>query len=68
MKKSLTTEKKKEVLMWIKKFTRLSTTRLYNLLNLSLQNTKDLLEEMSGKDKSIIKEVETKATYWSLKK
>jgi hypothetical protein len=68
MKESLKKEKKKETLMWLKRFGRLATTRLYNLLNISLASTKELLDEMASKDKTIVKEEETKATYWSVKK
>jgi membrane-anchored glycerophosphoryl diester phosphodiesterase (GDPDase) len=68
MKESLKKEKKKETLMWIKRFGRLSTTRLLNLLNISLASTKELLDEMAIKDKTIIKEEETNSIYWSEKK
>jgi hypothetical protein len=68
MKDNLKQEKKREALIWIKKFNRLSTTRLFNLLCLSVNSTKELLDEMANKDKTILKEEETNAVYWSIKK
>jgi hypothetical protein len=68
MKENLKKEKKREALMWIRKFNRLSTTRLFNLLCLSVKSTKELLDEMANKDKTILKEEETNAVYWRERK
>jgi len=58
--------KKEDVIHWLKQFKRLSTSRFVGLLGLDYDSVKKILDELE-KEKIIIKEEETNATYWRIK-
>ena len=59
--------KKEEILKWLKQFDKLSTSRIMGLIGLNQNYTIKYLEELE-KEKMIVKEKETNATYWRQKK
>lgn len=59
-------DKKEEIISWLKKFKRLSTSRFVGLLGSDYNSVKKLLEELE-KEKIIVKQEETVATYWILR-
>ena len=58
-------DKKEEIISWLKKFKRLSTSRFVGLLGSDYNSVKKLLEELE-EEKIIVKQEETVATYWLL--
>lgn len=58
--------KKIEIINWLLKFKRLSTSRFVGLLGLEYDSIKKLLEELEGEGR-IKKEIETNAIYWEIR-
>lgn len=57
---------REKIIKWLTEFKRLPTSRFVGLLGLDYDTVKKLLEELE-KEGLIIKDVETTATYWTLK-
>jgi len=59
-------DRKEDILLWLKKFKRIPTTRFVGLLNLNVDAVRKLLNGLEQEGK-IIKEEETNSIYWVLK-
>ena len=58
---------KEKILKVMKEFGRLPTSRIGGILGINYNYTKNVLEELE-KENKVIKEKETSAVYWKLKK
>lgn len=67
MEEEKTDEKKKQIIEWLNKLGRLSTSRFVGILGINYELVKKYLEELEINGK-IIREEETNSTYWILNK